>query len=117
MPMTAVWLFAIPLLDTTTVMWRRIKEGNSPFNADQHHFHHAFLRAGFTVGQTWWVITALAMSFAASGMAFELNGVPDYVSFWCFMVVAVIFKRYMKQTWHLQQFLGRDFIYNEPDNV
>ncbi len=31
MPMTAVWLFAVPLLDTTTVMWRRMKAGQVAF--------------------------------------------------------------------------------------
>jgi undecaprenyl-phosphate alpha-N-acetylglucosaminyl 1-phosphatetransferase len=116
MPMTAVWLFAVPLLDTTTVMWRRIKAGKSPFDADQHHLHHAFLRAGFTVGQTWWGMTALAMTFAAIGLSFELTGAPDYLSFWTFMVVAFAFRHYIRQTWYLQRFLGRDFIYNEPDN-
>ena len=115
-PMTAVWLFAVPLLDTTTQIWRRWRAGESAFTADQHHFHHAFLRAGFTVGQTWLAITALALTFAVIGLAFELTDSPDYLSFWCFMVVAYAFHRYMKQTWYLQQFLGRDFIYNEPDN-
>ncbi len=32
------------------------------------------------------------------------------------MVVAFAFRYYIKQTWYLQRFLGRDFIYNEPDN-
>ena len=116
MPMTAVWLFAIPLLDTTTVMWRRLKAGKSPFDADQHHLHHAFLRAGYTVRQTWLAMTGLAIVFAAIGLAFELTAAPDYLSFWCFMAFAVAFKIYINQTWYLQQFLGRDFIYNEPDN-
>ncbi len=29
MPITAVWLFAVPLLDTTTVIWRRWRAGGS----------------------------------------------------------------------------------------
>jgi UDP-GlcNAc:undecaprenyl-phosphate GlcNAc-1-phosphate transferase len=115
MPMTAVWLFAVPLLDTTTVMWRRWQAGESPLAADQHHFHHAFLRAGFTIRQTWLAITGLALVLAGSGLVFELAGWPDYLSFWCFMVVAFAFQIYIKQSWYLQQFLGRDFIYNEFD--
>lgn len=115
MPMTAVWLIAVPLLDTTTLMWRRWKAGNSAFVADQHHFHHAFLRAGFTVGQTWWMITLLALTLAAAGMAFEWLQAPEYLSFYLFIVVAFAYYFYMKNTWFLQQFLGRDFIYNEFD--
>ncbi|MFC1688472.1 glycosyltransferase family 4 protein [Pseudomonadota bacterium] len=116
MPMTAVWLFAIPLLDTTTVMWRRWRAGESALTADQHHFHHVFLRAGFTVRQTWLAISGLALMLAAIGLAFELAAVPDYYSFWCFMVFAFAFQFYIKRSWYLQQFLGRDFIYNEFDS-
>ena len=115
MPMTAVWLFAIPLLDTTTVMWRRWRAGESALAADQHHFHHAFLRAGFTVRQTWLIISGLALLLAAIGLAFELAATPDYYSFWSFMVIAFAFQAYIKRTWYLQQFLGRDFIYNDFD--
>ena len=79
MPITAVWLFAVPLLDTTTVMWRRWRSGESALVADQHHFHHAFLRAGFTVRQTWLGITGLALLLAAVGLAFELAALPDYL--------------------------------------
>jgi len=109
MPMTAVWLFAIPLLDTTTVMWRRWRAGVSPLEADRHHFHHAFLRAGFTVRQTWLAMTGLAMLLAAVGLTFEMGGVADYYSFWTFMAVAMGFQAYIKRSWRLQRFLGRDF--------
>lgn len=116
MPITAVWLFAVPLLDTTTVMWRRFRAGGSPLEADQHHFHHAFLRAGFTVRQTWLAITGFAVLLAAIGLTFELTGSPDYLSFWCFLLVAIAFQMYIKQSWYLQRFLNRDFIYNEFDS-
>ncbi len=113
MPMTAVWLFAVPLLDTTTVMWRRWRAGVSPLAADRHHFHHAFLRAGFTVRQTWFAMTGLAMLLAVIGLVFEMGGVADYYSFWAFLAVAAGFQAYIKRSWHLQRFLGRDFIYVE----
>lgn len=115
MPMTAVWLFAVPLLDTTTVMWRRWRAGESPLAADRHHFHHAFLRAGFTVAQTWLAITGLAIVLAAVGLAFELTQTPDYYSFWTFIAFAFAFQGYIKRSWHQQRFLGRDFSYNEFD--
>jgi UDP-GlcNAc:undecaprenyl-phosphate GlcNAc-1-phosphate transferase len=116
MPMTAVWLFAVPLLDTITVMWRRLRDGKSPLDADQHHFHHAFLRAGFSTRQTWLTITGFAILMAVVGLAFELSAVPEYLSFWCFLVVAIAFKTYIRRSWYLQRFLGRDFIYNEFDS-
>jgi UDP-GlcNAc:undecaprenyl-phosphate GlcNAc-1-phosphate transferase len=45
-PVTALWLFALPLMDTVGVMLRRIWLGKSPFRADRHHLHHLFVRAG-----------------------------------------------------------------------
>jgi UDP-GlcNAc:undecaprenyl-phosphate GlcNAc-1-phosphate transferase len=48
-PVTALWLFALPLMDTVGVMLRRIWLGKSPFRADRHHLHHLFVRAGFRV--------------------------------------------------------------------
>jgi UDP-GlcNAc:undecaprenyl-phosphate GlcNAc-1-phosphate transferase len=113
MPMTAVWLLTVPLLDTTTLMWRRWRDGRSAFSADQNHLHHAFLRAGFSVGETWVSITLLALVLAGVGVLFELARVPDYISFWTFMAVAISYSSYMKKSWQTQRFLTRNFIYND----
>lgn len=115
MPITAVWLFAVPLLDTSTQIWRRWRAGASALQADQYHLHHAFLRAGFSVRGTWLSITLLALALAVFGIGFELAKLPGYLSFWCFMVFAFTYYFYMKKSWYLQRFLGRDFIYNEFD--
>lgn len=112
-PMTAVWLYALPLLDTITLMWRRWRSGESAFAADQYHLHHAFLRAGYSVGETWTAITLLALVMAGVGILFELGGVADYVSFWVFMGFAFVYYFYMRHSWTEQRFFGRDFIYHE----
>ena len=86
MPITAVWLIAVPLLDTTTQMWRRWRAGKSPLGADQFHLHHAFLRAGYTVGETWLNMMLMALVLAGIGAGCSrLAGCPDYLSFWTFM--------------------------------
>jgi len=115
MPMTAVWLFAVPLLDTTVQIWLRRRAGLPVFGADQHHLHHAFLRAGYTVAQTWLALTLLAAVLGGAGVLFEVAGAPDYLSFWVFMACAIVYAQYMKRTWEQQRFLGRHFIYNEFD--
>ena len=115
MPMTAVWLLAVPLLDTTTLMWRRWRSGRSAIAADQNHLHHAFLRAGYSVGQTWLIITLAALVLGAVGVLFELAGIPDYIGFWIFMAVAITYSSYMKKSWQSQRFFGRNFIYNDFD--
>jgi len=47
-PVNALWLYAVPLIDTVSVMWRRIADGRSPFQPDQRHLHHMLLRRGAT---------------------------------------------------------------------
>jgi len=112
-PITAVWVFAVPLLDTSTIIWRRWREGRSAFSADQNHLHHAFLRAGFSVEQTWGMIILLSMALAGVGIVFELLNLPDYLSFYVFMVCAFFYYFYLKRSWASQKFLGRNFIHHD----
>jgi len=112
-PMTAVWLFAVPLLDTSTLMWMRWREGRSPFAADQKHLHHAFLRAGYSVAQAWLAIAAVAILLAAIGMGFEVSKLPGYFSFYTFMAFAFCYYFYIKHSWASQRFAGRHFIHHD----
>ena len=116
MPMTAVWLIAVPLLDTATLIWRRWRRGESALAADQHHLHHAFLRAGFSTVQAWFGIVGFAILLAGTGALFEASSLPDALSFWAFMAVAFAYHLAMRRTWTIQRFLGRDFIYNDFDH-
>jgi UDP-GlcNAc:undecaprenyl-phosphate GlcNAc-1-phosphate transferase len=113
MPMTAVWLVAVPLLDTSTLIWTRWREGRSAIIADQRHLHHAFLRAGFSAGQAWLAISLLAIALGAAGVGFELAGVPDYLSFYSFMAFAFTYYFYLRHSWAAQRFLGRHFIHHD----
>jgi UDP-GlcNAc:undecaprenyl-phosphate/decaprenyl-phosphate GlcNAc-1-phosphate transferase len=40
-------LLGLPIMDTVTVMWTRIRAGRSPFSADSNHLHHRLLALGF----------------------------------------------------------------------
>jgi len=42
-PIFAVWLLALPLYDTVSVMLIRLLKGSSPFHADRMHMHHHVL--------------------------------------------------------------------------
>ena len=41
-------VLAVPIVDTTFVVARRLKHGEKVFEADQAHMHHRFLRRGFS---------------------------------------------------------------------
>lgn len=59
-PAAGLWLYALPLIDTVSVMWRRLAERRSPFQPDLRHFHHLLLRAGWSVRAAWAVQSSLA---------------------------------------------------------
>ncbi|TVP97493.1 MAG: undecaprenyl/decaprenyl-phosphate alpha-N-acetylglucosaminyl 1-phosphate transferase [Planctomycetaceae bacterium] len=43
-----VCALAVPLYDLTTVLWIRLREGRSPFQADQRHFSHRLVALGLS---------------------------------------------------------------------
>lgn len=66
-PATALWLFAWPLIDTVSVLLRRLRQGQSAFTADQRHAHHLLLRAGFSARET--LLIAMLVQLAAVAVA------------------------------------------------
>jgi UDP-GlcNAc:undecaprenyl-phosphate GlcNAc-1-phosphate transferase len=45
-------VLAVPILDTSFVVLKRLKYGRNPFAADQNHFYHRFMRIGLSQRQT-----------------------------------------------------------------
>jgi UDP-GlcNAc:undecaprenyl-phosphate GlcNAc-1-phosphate transferase len=45
-------VLAVPILDTSFVVLKRLKYRNPPFGADHNHFYHRFLRIGFSQRRT-----------------------------------------------------------------
>ena len=86
-PVTALWIFAVPLMDTVAVMLRRLMERQSPFVADRRHLHHMLLAAGLSVRQTVMVIWALAVFLAVLGILGHIAKLPDSVMFAGFLGV------------------------------
>ena len=71
-PVLAPWTIAIPLIDCVTLMFRRIQQGRSPFQADRNHLHHMLLDAGFNPILIAWglMIASLSLGLAA-GLAVQ----------------------------------------------
>ncbi len=46
-----VCVFAVPLYDLITVIWIRLRQGTSPFEADQNHFSHRLVELGLSKTQ------------------------------------------------------------------
>ncbi len=106
-PITAIWILAVPLMDTTALMIRRVIKGRSPFSADREHLHHILQRAGFTPEQTVWTVYALTVLLAAVGVAGFALGVPEYVMFYAFLALFGLYLYGMLHAWKLMKKLRR----------
>lgn len=98
-PVTALWFAAIPLMDTVTLMIRRVSRGISPFQADQEHLHHLLQRSGLSVNQALLVAIALAIGGAAVGLLLHFTHVPDAAQAGLFVAVAVAYFSISARAW------------------
>ncbi|HXY17249.1 MAG TPA: MraY family glycosyltransferase, partial [Gaiellaceae bacterium] len=62
-------VLAVPIVDTTFVVARRLKHGERVFEGDQAHLHHRFLRRGFSQPRAALTIWAWCLSLAAAALA------------------------------------------------
>src|SRR6476620_2545610 len=61
-------VLAVPIVDTTFVVARRLKHGEKVFVADQAHLHHRFLRRGFSEPRAALTLWAWCLSLAAGAL-------------------------------------------------
>jgi UDP-GlcNAc:undecaprenyl-phosphate GlcNAc-1-phosphate transferase len=61
-------VLAVPILDTSFVVLKRLKYKRSPFAPDQNHFYHRFMRIGFTQRRTAAYLHLWALLLAAYAM-------------------------------------------------
>jgi hypothetical protein len=118
-PVTALWLFAVPLMDTVSVMLRRVWLGKSPFHADRNHFHHLFIRAGFRVRDTVALISIFQAMLAAFGIAGQILAVPESLMFGLFLLCFAVYFLVIARPWrvvpglrHLNVLLGLPSVYS-----
>lgn len=86
-PVTALWIIAIPLMDMTRVMFRRLFNVESPFKADRTHIHHVLLAYGMSSQAVLCVIGFAAVVIAACGVFMELNQVRESTSLIAFLII------------------------------
>ncbi|GLQ50552.1 undecaprenyl/decaprenyl-phosphate alpha-N-acetylglucosaminyl 1-phosphate transferase [Dyella flava] len=73
-PVDVLWCVALPVLDTIAVMYRRMRNGKSPFKADRGHIHHILLSASLSARRTLLCLIALAGALAFLGSVVRLFG-------------------------------------------
>lgn len=90
-PVTALWIFAIPLMDTVGSMLRRIKWKYSPFKADRFHLHHLLMDAGFKVSQTVFIIAGAQFLLGLVGLTGLYLGISEMTMFLGYLGVTAIY--------------------------
>ena len=84
-PVTPLLVLAVPIVDTVTVMTRRVMKGKNPFHADKRHLHHILLKMGYSKRQTATIIILLSALFSSIAIAGSLLKIPEYYLFFFFM--------------------------------
>jgi UDP-GlcNAc:undecaprenyl-phosphate GlcNAc-1-phosphate transferase len=86
---TALLILAIPMIDATYAIFRRLREGHSPFRGDRGHFHHRLMEIGWgkrRIAVFYWVI-----SFFLGFASLFLNGFEKLVAFITITILFAVF--------------------------
>jgi UDP-GlcNAc:undecaprenyl-phosphate GlcNAc-1-phosphate transferase len=98
-PVTALWIFAFPVIETITLIIRRLLQGRSPFSADREHFHHLLQAWGLSQPKTVLFILIISIVFAIIGLLGEYYPLPEHFMFYGFMLLFVAYFFAVRWAW------------------
>lgn len=104
-PISALWIMAIPVIDTLGVMTRRLIKGRHPFAPDQEHLHHILLRAGFSVQNTVYGIIACGILLGWCGVMGIHAGIPAWIMAFFFVLLLVLHGVLTHFAWRIMKWL------------
>lgn len=90
-PAVAVWILAIPLLDTICLIIRRVRRGESPFSGGRDHLHHILLDLGLSVNKSVLSICGVSALFGGFAVTGSLLGVDSYLYVIGFLVLFAVY--------------------------
>jgi UDP-GlcNAc:undecaprenyl-phosphate GlcNAc-1-phosphate transferase len=76
-PVAALWICAVPIIDTASLAVRRLAAGRSPFSSDRQHIHHLMLDAGLSVSEVVATLSILSAVLGGIGVFGWYLGVSD----------------------------------------
>ena len=93
-----IFLVAIPILDTSVVVVKRIVRGISPFQGGRDHLSHRLMRIGFSKRQavvSLWLLTAFfgVMTFVISNSSYEKEGLVTICGALILALLFIFFSR------------------------
>ncbi|MDH5548095.1 MAG: undecaprenyl-phosphate alpha-N-acetylglucosaminyl 1-phosphate transferase [Gammaproteobacteria bacterium] len=115
-PVTALWLVALPLLDTVCIMLRRIIKGRSPFAPDREHFHHILLVAGYSPQASVWFMISIAMILAFVGGFSQKLHLSEPLMMTAFITMFALYFWGMSHAWRVMKVIRRTNTPTPQDN-
>lgn len=100
-PITAIWLVALPLMDTFNVMGRRLLRRRSPFKADRGHLHHLLTRTTGSPRRALVIMLSLAVVLATPAIILQDLGFAEP---WLFYSAIAVFIAYVLAQSHVPRF-------------
>jgi len=90
------FLMAVPIMDTSVVVTKRLVRRISPFQGGRDHLSHRLMRAGLTKRQsvvTLWLITVFfcLIALVTSNASFSLEGFISTIGFFVWLVIFLLF--------------------------
>jgi UDP-GlcNAc:undecaprenyl-phosphate/decaprenyl-phosphate GlcNAc-1-phosphate transferase len=93
-PVTALWIFSIPLMDFFATILRRLLKKQSPFKPDRGHLHHILIEKGLSNHQSLIIILVLTLVIAILGVIGELLMVSEWKMFYSFIALFLVYSLY-----------------------
>jgi len=90
-PVTALWIFFVPLFDTVAQMFRRILQGKSPFSADRNHIHHLLMDRGYSKNMVLGILLSISVATAIIGIAADIVGFSQAFMFYLFLALFTVY--------------------------
>ena len=106
-PASALFWLAVPLVDTVSLMLRRVQNGNSPFKPDQQHLHHLLQRVGFSVSQSLCLMLSAVILLQCIGTLFHVMAVPAAIQLLVFLLAAICYHLWVTRAVKHQRWFGR----------
>lgn len=106
-PVTALWIFAVPLFDMFGIMIRRLLKGQSVTRPDREHLHHIFESLGLSVNQSVLVLATIAVCYGLAGVVMHLLGVDEWIMFSIFIGLFVIYVWGLRHIWRVLKFIKK----------
>ena len=91
-PITALWIYAMPLLDIISVIIIRLNLRKSPFQPDHSHIHNQImLKLKVSSRKALAFILLTSAIFAVIGITMEISNTPEWLMFTLLMAIFLLY--------------------------